>query len=86
MKSATPSVRSPPGERVKSRILKTGGGEPLLAATFSGYRRALTTSALLRAFISLPLVTLKIVAAIHWEAMRLWLKDVRLAPRPLPHL
>jgi hypothetical protein len=27
-------------------------------------------------------VTLKIVAAIHWEALRLWLKGVRPVPRP----
>jgi uncharacterized protein len=76
----------PPGERVKLRILETDGHEPLLAATFSGSRRALTTSALLRAFISLPLVTLKIVAAIHWEAMRLWLKGARLVQRQVPRL
>ena len=30
----------------------------------------------------LPLVTLKIMAAIHWEALRLWLKGARLVPRP----
>jgi DUF1365 family protein len=36
----------------------------------------------LRSFFALPLVTLKIVAAIHWEALRLWLKGARLAPRP----
>jgi DUF1365 family protein len=34
-------------------------------------RRALNTIELLRAFFVLPLVTLKIVAAIHWEALRL---------------
>jgi hypothetical protein len=27
---------------------------------------------------------LKIVAAIHWEALRLWIKGARLAPRPDP--
>jgi Protein of unknown function (DUF1365) len=37
--------------------------------------------ALLRAFFALPVVTLKIVAAIHWEALRLWLKGTRLVPR-----
>jgi uncharacterized protein len=26
-------------------------------------------------------VTLKIVAAIHWQALRLWLKGARLVPR-----
>jgi hypothetical protein len=30
----------------------------------------------------LPLVTLKIVAAIHWQALRLRLKGARLVPRP----
>jgi len=54
---------------------------PLLAATFNGRRHALNTVELLRAFFALPLVTLKIVAAIHWEALRLWLKGARLVPR-----
>jgi uncharacterized protein len=73
---------SPPGDNVRLRILETDREGPLLAATFSGRRRALTTAALLRSFFSLPLVTLKIVAAIHWEALRLWLKGARLVPRP----
>jgi DUF1365 family protein len=71
----------PPGERVQLRILETDGEGPLLAATFNGSRRALNTKELLRTFLGLPLVTLKIVAAIHWEALRLWLKGARLVPR-----
>jgi len=31
---------------------------------------------------ALPLVTFKIVVAIHWEALRLWLKGARLVNRP----
>ena len=73
---------SPPGECVKLRILETDRDGPLLSATFNGRRKALTTVALLRSFFALPLVTLKIVAAIHWEALRLWLKGARLVPRP----
>ena len=61
------------------RILET---DRELAGTFNGRRRALTTAALLRSFFALPLLTLKIVAAIHWEALRLWLKGARLVPRP----
>ena len=72
---------SPPGDSVKLRILETDREGPLLAATFNGRRRALTTTALLRSFFLLPLVTFKIVAAIHWEALRLWLKGVRPVPR-----
>ena len=72
----------PPGAQVKLRILETDGSGPLLAATFNGRRRALTTAALLRSVVALPLVSFKILAAIHWEALRLWLKGVRLTPRP----
>jgi len=71
----------PPGERVQLRILETDREGPLLAATFNGSRRVLNTKELLRAFFALPLVTMKIMAAIHWEALRLWLKRARLVPR-----
>jgi len=73
---------SSPGEQIKLRILETDGDGPLLAATFLGRRRDLTAAALLRSLVALPLVPLKIIAAIHWEALRLWLKGVRLVPRP----
>jgi DUF1365 family protein len=72
---------SPPGKNVKLRILETDRDGPLLAATFTGRRRALTSAALLRSFAALPLLTFKIVAAIHWQALRLWLKGARLVPR-----
>jgi DUF1365 family protein len=71
----------PPGERVQLRILETDSEGPLLAATFNGNRRSLNTRELLRAFFALPLVTMKIMAAIHWEALRLWLKGARLVPK-----
>jgi len=71
----------PPGDSIRLRILETDRDGPLLAATFNGRRRALNTAELLRSVFALPLVTLKIVAAIHWEGLRLWLKGVRLVPR-----
>jgi DUF1365 family protein len=71
----------PPGQRIQLRILETDRDGPLLAATFTGLRRALSTGQLWRSFFALPLVTVKIMAAIHWEALRLWLKGARLVPR-----
>ena len=71
----------PPGVRVQLRILETDREGPALAATFNGRYRMLNTRELLRAFFALPLVTMKIMAAIHWEALRLWLKGARLVPR-----
>ena len=71
-----------PNDDVSLRILETDRDGPLLAATFHGRRRALTSRALLRTFVAIPLVTFKVLAAIHWEALRLWLKGARLVPRP----
>ena len=71
----------PPGDSIRLRILETDRDGPLLAATFNGRRRALNTAELLRSVFALSLVTLKIVAAIHWEALRLWLKGARPVPR-----
>jgi DUF1365 family protein len=70
----------PPGETVKIRILETDAKGPLLAATFSGKRRPLTSAALAKTFVALPFVTVKIIAAIHWQALRLWLKGAKLVP------
>lgn len=74
----------PPGETVKVRILETDRDGPILAATFAGERRALTSVNLLKACLSMPLMTLKVVAGIHWEALKLWLKGIGLRTRPAP--
>jgi uncharacterized protein len=73
---------SMPGENIKLRILETDGDGPLLAATFHGSRHDLTAASLLRALFALPLLPFKIMAAIHWEALRLLLKGAGLVPRP----
>ncbi|KTT15792.1 DUF1365 domain-containing protein [Pseudacidovorax intermedius] len=57
---------------------------PLLVARLDATARPLDDRALLAAFVSHPLLTLKVIGAIHWEALRLWLKGVGLVPRPAP--
>jgi DUF1365 family protein len=37
---------------------------------------------LLKALFRYPLMTLKIVAGIHWEALKLWRKGLTLKDRP----
>lgn len=73
-----------PGEQLKWRILETDRTGPLLAATYNGNRRALTTGAILSCLLQIPLLTWKIVGGIHYEALRLWLKGMRYVPRPAP--
>ncbi|OWQ84476.1 hypothetical protein CDN99_24365 [Roseateles aquatilis] len=60
-----------------------GCGEgPVLHARLEAARSPITDAALLRVFITHPLLTLKVVGGIHWEALRLWLKGARLNRRP----
>lgn len=75
-----------PGERVGLTVGCDDARGPLLTASLWGQRRPLTDRALARAALAFPLMTLNVVASIHWEALRLWLKGVpvTLARRPAP--
>jgi DUF1365 family protein len=53
---------------------------PMIAARFHGRRRELTDAAVLAAFLAHPLLALSVLAAIHWEAVKLLLKGLRLRP------
>jgi len=48
----------------------------LLTASYTAERQTLSVSGLLRYFFTVPFLTFKVVAGIHWEAFRLWLKKV----------
>lgn len=73
-----------PGDQIKWRILETDATGPLLAATYNGARRLLSTRSILACLLQFPLLTWKIVGGIHYEALRLWLKGMRYVPRPAP--
>jgi DUF1365 family protein len=66
----------PPGERVLIAIEECEEGAPVLNAVFAGKRRPLTDAQLALALLRHPLMTLKVTAAIRFEALRLWLKRV----------
>jgi uncharacterized protein len=74
---------TPPCERLGVGIgVHDEAGDAVLNARLDAHRRPLTDAQLLLAFITHPLLTLKVVAGIHWEALRLWLKGARLQERP----
>lgn len=74
----------PPAERVAVCIRQTDAESAVLHATFTGQRRTLSDRSLLRTFFSYPLMTFKVIAGIHWEALRIWRKKVPIQPRPVP--
>jgi DUF1365 family protein len=73
-----------PGEKIAITIKGSDANGLLISAMLSGRRRNLTDRALVRLLVTHPLLTLKVIAAIHWNAGLLWLKGVRLRHRPAP--
>jgi DUF1365 family protein len=73
-----------PDERIALAIRAADKDGLLLFAALGGNRRPLTDFSLLQLLATYPLLTLKVIAAIHWHALRLLLKGMRLRARPNP--
>lgn len=71
-----------PGAEARVSIVESDAQGPILTAIFAGARRALSSRSLLAALARTPLMTLKVVVAIHWQALRLLAKGIRVHPHP----
>ncbi|MEL7252869.1 MAG: DUF1365 domain-containing protein [Pseudomonadota bacterium] len=60
------------------------GGNGGLTATLVGHRKPLTTSGLIRACLRRPFGSRRVLALIHWQALKLWFKGARFRSRPEP--
>jgi hypothetical protein len=58
------------------------GEQQLLTAVERGRRRELNDKGLLGILAIMPLVTFKVMAAIHWQAVKLWLHGAKIYPHP----
>lgn len=72
---------TPPGARAVVSMLVRRGREIALTASFAGERRDLTDANLLKVWVGNPLMTLAVIAGIHWEALKMWTKGVRFLGR-----
>ena len=55
----------------------------LLFASQDGVRSNLNSKNLIFSYLKHPLMTFKIISAIHFEALRLWLKGIKLVPKKI---
>jgi hypothetical protein len=70
--------------RCVARIDHEDDDGPLLQTSIEGRLAPLTDRALARAFLCYPAFTIGVVARIHWQALRLWIRRVPLHRRPQP--
>ena len=67
-----------PSEKTTMGIELLDAKGKLFAAVFQGRRQHLNNGLILRQLLLLPLQSLKVIAAIHWEALRIWLKGINI--------
>lgn len=65
---------STPGERMFVHMKNVREDRTAFDATMNMERREISSASLSAALLNFPLMTAKVVGAIHWEALRLWLK------------
>ena len=74
----------PPGKDLSVSVTGRDDEGPLIIAKLTAVRQDLSDASLARAFFVYPLMTFKVIAGIYWEALLIWLKGIRLYPRPSP--
>ena len=71
-----------PGERMRVFIDEYADNRSLLKASIHGQRFPLSDARLLYMFWYLPFMTLKVMAAIHWQALKIWRRGGRFHRMP----
>lgn len=77
-------VLDEPDQRLRVAIHETRAGAPLMDATLAAQRRTLSDAQIVRQVLAMPWLAAKVVAAIHWQALKLWLRGARWHRKPAP--
>ena len=72
-----------PSEKISVIINQYQLNEKILYASQDGIRVAFTSSELIKSYLKHPLMTFKIISAIHFEAFKLWVKGINFVKKKL---
>ena len=72
-----------PSEKISVIIDQYQSNEKILYASQDGKRADLTSSELMKSYLKHPLMTFKIISAIHFEAFKLWTKGIKFIKKKL---
>ena len=72
-----------PSEKISVIIDQYQLNEKILYASQDGKRANFTSNELIKSYLKHPLMTFKIILAIHFEAFKLWAKGIRFIKKKL---
>ena len=72
-----------PGNKISVVINQNHEGKKILFASQDGIKKKLNSRNLIISYLSHPLMSFKIIGAIHFEALKLWLKGLKLVKKKL---
>ncbi|MFD0942044.1 DUF1365 domain-containing protein [Pedobacter boryungensis] len=56
-------------------------GNRFFISTLIGEKKKLTNASMLRYFFSIPMIPLRVMGLIHWQAFKLWIKRIKYHPK-----
>jgi len=71
----------PPTDTLDLTINESEAGRPIFHSRVTGKKKPLSTASLLGYTLRFPLIPLGVMVAIHWQALRLWIKGIRALPK-----
>lgn len=72
----------PPGENLRVHMINLEQSRKSFDATLQLQRKELTPASLRHTLLRFPLMTVRVITAIHWQALRLWLKKCPVHEHP----
>lgn len=71
-----------PSKQLAIHMENLYAGQPFFDATMVLRRKELSRSAFAQVLVQYPLMTAKVIGAIHWQALKLWMKGVPMFSHP----
>jgi DUF1365 family protein len=75
-----------PGQKLKIAIQLSEQGQPVMSATQVGEARPFDSKNFLQFFLRIPFQTAKVLGAIHWHALKIWMRGAPFFHKPEPPL